>query len=275
MVRRESRGSAVGGPTGEPAGREPSPSTTRFVVLAAPRTGSNWLCSLLDSHPAILCHHEIFNPERVLYAASCRGELDLGTVEERDADPGDFLARMWQHARAWPVAGFKINRGQEASIFDRVIPDPTIRKVLLRRDNRVKTYISERLAELTGEWESYPWSPWTQRERERARPRSVRLEVDQLKRHIALNESYFAELRARLARSGQEPFELSYEEIGDAERRQELLRFLGAHPSDVKLEGLTRKQTPKDLRDTVENFEEVAEALRGTALYEELVSREL
>ena len=37
-------------------------STTRFVILAAPRSGSNLLCTLLNSHPEILCHHEVFNP---------------------------------------------------------------------------------------------------------------------------------------------------------------------------------------------------------------------
>ena len=40
----------------------PCRRSTRFVILAAPRSGSNLLCTLLDSHPEILCHHEVFNP---------------------------------------------------------------------------------------------------------------------------------------------------------------------------------------------------------------------
>jgi LPS sulfotransferase NodH len=64
----------------------------RFVILAAPRTGSNWLCSLLNSHPDVLCHHELFNPSGVFYALGHRdGALDLGTPEERDRRPLAFL----------------------------------------------------------------------------------------------------------------------------------------------------------------------------------------
>jgi hypothetical protein len=54
---------------------------TRFVIFAVPRTGSNWLCSLLNSHPEIICHHEIFNPERIIYSTSYRdGQLDFGST---------------------------------------------------------------------------------------------------------------------------------------------------------------------------------------------------
>ena len=63
----------------------------RFVILGAPRTGTNLLCTLLDSHPDVLCHHEVFNPAGIFWALGDRqGALDLGSMAERDADPLGF-----------------------------------------------------------------------------------------------------------------------------------------------------------------------------------------
>ena len=45
---------------------ERMPATPRrFVILAARRSGSNLLCSLLGSHPHVRCHHELFNPNGI------------------------------------------------------------------------------------------------------------------------------------------------------------------------------------------------------------------
>jgi hypothetical protein len=128
----------------------------RFVVYAAPRTGSNFLCSLLNSHPRILCHHGLFNPGGIHYALDHRdGEPDFGTVEERDRDPQRFLEKVWSYDGGKRAIGFKFNSGEHPVAADTVARDVGVRKVLLRRRNRIKTYVSEQIAESTGEWESY------------------------------------------------------------------------------------------------------------------------
>ena len=69
---------------------------TRFVILAVPRTGSNLLCTLLNSHPQILCHHEIFNPAGVFAAPDYTGsDLKVDQLGERDDDEPGFLQRVW------------------------------------------------------------------------------------------------------------------------------------------------------------------------------------
>ena len=55
------------------AASDPLAGAVRFVVVAVRRAGSNMLCTLLDSHPAILCHHELFNPRGIFYALGLRG----------------------------------------------------------------------------------------------------------------------------------------------------------------------------------------------------------
>ena len=67
-------------------------AAARFVILAAPRSGSNQLCTLLNSHPEILCHHEVYNPSAIFYALDLRdGTIELGTRDERDWRPLEFL----------------------------------------------------------------------------------------------------------------------------------------------------------------------------------------
>ena len=61
---------------------------SHFVILAASRSGSNMLCRMLDSHPAILCHHEIYNPKGIRLAVTLREtDFTLGTMAERERDP--------------------------------------------------------------------------------------------------------------------------------------------------------------------------------------------
>ena len=58
----------------DPAGDRAARTHTRFVILAAPRTGSNLLCTLLDAHSRILCHHEILNRAALEAARAWRFE---------------------------------------------------------------------------------------------------------------------------------------------------------------------------------------------------------
>ena len=240
--------------------------TRRFAVLAAPRTGSNWLCSMLDSHPEILCHHELFNPAGIHVALSWRGgavdvESVLGTQAERDRAPLAFLERAWSRPRGCRAVGFKLNRGQNEAAFAAVLADRGVRKILLRRDNRLKTFVSERIAARTGLWESYPDSP-----RSDGQVR-IRVDLGELRRHIGENRAYYDSLTAELA--GQEVLAVRYEDlVTSAGAWQSVFDFLGVGTAELRAE--TRKQNATDLRQVILNFDEVAAALQGTELEAEL-----
>jgi LPS sulfotransferase NodH len=244
------------------ASREPR----RFVVLAAPRTGSNWLCSMLDSHPDVLCHHELFNPAGIHVALSWRGGASglaaaLGTMEERDRAPLAFLERVWGLSRGGHAVGFKLNRGQNETAFEAALADSGVSKILLRRDNRLKTFVSERIAAHTGLWESYPDSPRSDRQVR------IRIDLDELRRHIDENRAYYAALLAALR--GQRVLALRYEElVASASAWRPVFDFLAVEPAELRAE--TRKQNSTDLREIILNFAEVEAALRSTELAAEL-----
>lgn len=236
----------------------------RFVVIAAPRTGSNWLCTLLDSHPAILCHHEIFNPEGIHTAISVRHrDLGFGTVAERDRHPLKVLDRVWRLSLGHQAVGFKLNRGQNAAVFRHVLADATVRKLVIRRSSRVRTYVSERLAEITGAWESYEGM------KTRAAQNPVRIDPAQLQRHVALNRRYYDGIEHTLAASHQRAFHVLYEDLNRRQVRQGMLGFLDVAP-EIALRSGTRKQNDAPLDVLIENYEELRHALRGSDLERDL-----
>lgn len=249
-------------------GAEPvdaAPSLIRFVILAAPRTGSNWVCSMLNSHPEILCHHEIFNPAGIHYALDHRnGDLDIGTPEERDRAPEMILDRLWQTHFDKRVVGFKLNLGQDRRVFERVLADAAIKKLVLLRRNRIRTYVSEMIAEKTGRWESYDLT-------DSIRP-TLRIDVDlnDLMNHIERNRRYFAGISKTLETSGQSFLQVEYEDLMAKADWSRLLRFLGVSSRSAELKPGTRKQSHADLRELIVNFVELESALQGSELGAEL-----
>ncbi|MDX1500777.1 MAG: hypothetical protein R3325_00325 [Thermoanaerobaculia bacterium] len=239
----------------------------RFVILAAPRSGSNMLCTMLDSHPAILCHHEIFNPKGVWVALDLRQSgFRLGSVEEREADPLAFLDRLWEHPFGRPCVGFKFTHRQNEAVFPRLLRDAGLKKIVLRRRNRLKTFVSSLISERLGQWEAY-----SEKELAAERPR-VAVDPARFRDHVDFDRAYYREIRSSLEADGQSWAEASYEELGELSVQNRLLRFLGQTPVAEPLEPRSVKQNSRDLRDLIANYDELARALAGTEFEGEMTS---
>lgn len=238
---------------------------TNFVILAAQRTGSNFLCTLLNSHPEILCHHEIFNPRGPMYAVTHRdGALNLGSAEERDRDPLSFLDRVWRTRYDNPCVGFKMTPDQAEPILRHVFVSPSIKKIVLRRRNRIRTYVSQTISRRLDEWEVYH-----PRELAPDRPR-VNVDVARLREQIASNERFYREIGESLAPSPESFIQVSYESLSSRPVHRRILEFLGVAARDMELKPASIKQNSENLEDLVSNFAELAGALRGSDLEEEL-----
>jgi LPS sulfotransferase NodH len=243
---------------------------TRFVILAAPRSGSNLLCTLLNSHPEILCHHEVYNPGGIYYALEHRdGSLDLGTIENRDRAPLVFLNRLWSTNLGHPCVGFKMTRGQNEEVLRHVLFENAVRKIVLKRRNRIKTFVSSLIAERSGQWEVYS-------EADLVEPRTkVELNVSDLHRSVAENEAYYDAIDSTIKATGQQSLTVAYEDLGDPAELARLLTALGVTCPSVRLVARSIKQNPTDLRRLVANFDEVLDTLRGTEMAAELSSSRL
>lgn len=235
------------------------------MILAAPRTGSNLLCTLLNSHPEVLCHHELFNPNGIFYALEYRdGSLDLGDMEARDREPLAFLQRVWEHPQGASCVGFKMTRGQHAAVMQSLIEDAGVLKILLYRRNRLKTFISEELAKQTDRWEVY-----SKAELAAGTPR-LHVDVEAFRAHCELNESYYHGIENALHASGQPWIETAYEDILGEHEHVRLLEFLGVEATDTRLRQASVKQSDRDLRTHIENFRELERAFEGSGYLAEL-----
>lgn len=238
---------------------------SRFVILAAPRTGSNLLCTLLNSHPEVLCHHELFNPNGIFYALEYRdGSLDLGSMEMRDRDPFPFLQRVWEYAQGASCVGFKMTRGQNDAIMRAVIEDPGVLKIVLYRRNRLKTFVSEQLARQTDRWEVY------EKDELASDPPKLRIDVRSLKAHCDLNDRFYQDIQNSLRSSRQPWIEAEYETILSGPEQTRLLESLGVKATHVRLTQSSIKQNDTDLRIHIENFQELEMALDGSEYLAEL-----
>jgi len=233
---------------------------TRFLIVCQPRTGSNWLCTLLQSHPQILCHHEVFHPDEIYYAVGHRdGRLaHLGTSQERDRDPLRFLEQLWSADFGCPVVGIKLLDGQAPDVLARLLADSGIKKILLRRESRVRAYVSLLRARETGHWARTPYDGVT-----------VHVEAHELLEFARRYDAFYASLRA--STRSQPAMEVVYEDLQREPRElARVLEFLGVEAGGAVLNAHTARQSRDSLREAIRNFDQLALALRGSSLEMEL-----
>lgn len=235
---------------------------TRFVILATPRCGSNWLCSLLDSHPEILCHHELFNPDGVHLSRSLRNQPDL-LSNLQALPPLSLLAQAWSRSKGFKAVGFKLNLGQSEMIFNEVLNDHGVRKIIISRRNRIRSFVSEMNAEKTGVWESFPEST------PMPHPGPLHVDKAELIQRTQRNQDYYRGLRDLLDQTDQPVLELEYETLDKAEQQQRMLNYLEVNPQQA-LVTATSRMNRGSLRSLISNDKELEQQLAGTELQQDL-----
>jgi hypothetical protein len=221
---------------------------------------------LLQSHPGIVMGGELFNPR-----AAERGHVAWPDVspeempalnEERAADPVGFVQRRFADAAAKGAAATgckimyyhtKIAEGAWSSL----LATSGLKVVHLRRENLLGRFVSWLQARETDRWDV--------REGATA-PKAPKVTVDpaEMVRDFLATREEQSKLEHQIA--GHQVFDITYERLsaepaGEAAR---VCEFLGVPAFDgfaVKY----KKTGAKDLRDAVENYEEIAELLRGWA----------
>ncbi|MBQ4847718.1 hypothetical protein [Pseudoalteromonas sp. MMG005] len=245
----------------------------RFIILAAPRSGSNMLSSMLNSHPSVLCHHELYNPEGIHYALSLRDtEFSLAiNQQQRDKDPLGFLARTWAHAQGMPCVGFKMTHKQNQQVFDYALNDPSIKKIVLHRNNQVKVHVSKLIAEKNGIWESYglqEHAPTVRTLPIGNTSTQVTVELTKLEQDIAMNRAFYQEITDRLTQSKQPYLKLEYETLTQQDTLEKLFYFLAIAPHALTTR--SQKQNPTDLKHNIDNFSALLRQVQDDELYRQL-----
>lgn len=267
----------------------------RFIVVGGIRTGSTMLTSYLGSHPDVRMFFELFHryPRSIPFNAPGyrkRGN-DAAVVERRNTDPVRFLEHdvFTRQPRHVDAVGFKLlyTQGRAGSPwwygpeFDRwwahldrssepnwsearsdlwahLQADRDLAVIHLTRRNPLHKAVSAELAKHTGRWGVGATGGAA------AGPVSatVRLNMDHCLQDFEADRRMQEETDAFF--EGHDVLHLTYETLvadpdAEMDRAQ---RFLGLRVRPLHTR--TRKLRERSLPEVIENYDEVAAALRGT-----------
>lgn len=216
----------------------------RFAILCLGRSGSTHLQSLIDSHPHACCFGELFNPRAPQAPAFVHSEqMDEREYLDELLAGRDELAVGFKlpmnSIRAHPRAGALV--GSESGM----------RIIRLSRRNLLAQFVSRRMMSATRVSQSIFGSYGDA---------TVRIEPSHCLEALEAMEADERELD-RLA-GGTPVHRVVYEQLVASEGLDELQRFLGLEP--VALRSWFTKLRTRSLSETVENWDELAAALRGT-----------
>jgi len=221
-----------------------------FVLFAEMRTGSNYLEDSLNAFPDITCYGEVYNP--TFLGHHNRFELFGYDMERREKDPLGLLNRMIEATDG--IAGFRLFHDHDDRVVDAVLPNRRIAKVILTR-NPLESYVSRKIASETGQWRLT--------DMKNARTAKIRFDAGEFDDLLDALIPFQDRLRHGLQVSGQTAFHIRYEDINDPEILNGLARYLGSAAEVEKTSQKLKKQNPSDLRDKVENYDEMVAELQN------------
>lgn len=253
-----------------------------FVVLFEERSGSSHLCSMLDSHPQVLCRHEDFINVHAGGAQPPSTARRLRVFEAIDLDNPDArqsVAHLYDLFSAGRHAcGFKFKYPAQMDAFPEIGRElrslgPRLRVIVLTRRNVLKQSVSRqkmlRIQQQFGENNLY--SSLGTRALQQTRHQRVEVDVPQTiayaERLAGRRADFEKTARSFIDAAGGACHRLTYEELlrDESAAVRGVLRFLGVDASE-RIGTRVHKATPNDLRDAVVNYDELARAVSGTPL---------
>jgi LPS sulfotransferase NodH len=232
---------------------------SRFVIVTAGRTGSTRLRLLLDSHPEIRCHGEVFGGN-----LSTLAEPDSPAMEEaeaaRAASPARFMQEWVFAAGTHRAVGFKVLYEQMferwPGLVEALAADRSIRIVHLVRRNGLKRFMSEYFVGTVTHKHS------VLRDEPLPDIQPVSIHVPSLLENLQFLEHRKAQTRKMF--EAHPWHEIAYEDSAedDSPALDALLDFLQVPRAPLTVG--TRKILPEELSHLLANLDEVTTALRGT-----------
>ena len=215
----------------------------RWFISSYPRCGTHMLVTALDSHPALQCHGELFNPHT---DAGRHGLRKTSAVLEKfwQTDCG-FAAHAYIGRRAGQATE-TAPRGIFQDFWSHIPPDTRV--ISLRRRNHLRRYVSHCQAKIRKVWNS---------ETKLAGSTACVISHKKLLASAAFAETCWKQC----LRQFPDAAVIHYEDLCDnwEAATQSLQQYLGVSPHTLKP---TTKKLGGPLRGSITNFEELAKQLK-------------
>ncbi|MEL4893929.1 Stf0 family sulfotransferase [Crocosphaera sp. Alani8] len=251
----------------------------KFIILTTQRTGSTFLAHLLSSHNQIECYSELFQKDLVNRSkrAKVAKHFEIGYEKYKNKSIiakinhqffpkqliNKYLTEIYTSPTHVNAVGFKFMYSQ-----DRMIPEVLqwvrnngVKVIHNTRLNLLKTLVSRETARKRGIWASDEKLPIVK----------INLDIHKLKLELEKMEKKVSHYRDWCRETDN--IEVSYESLinNQKEEIQTILEFLEI-PSSGLLTTDIVKMNSDNLRDIVENYEEVCDTLRGSN-FEQLLDK--
>jgi LPS sulfotransferase NodH len=201
----------------------------KFVIMASPRTGSSHLVNVLGAHPEIFCHGNVFT-EHMMAVFWPKGgrppaaQIDAIKAELRElrrSDPDAFLERIFSMHHGRAHVGFKIFRGQNDEILNKLTGDTSVRKIVLFRRNVLANYSSMMIAKNTQTWDTVSGAE---------APQPPKIQFDERKFTVFHNDyiRYYRHVLSDLNKNRQDYRFLGYDEINEPTQMAMIVSYIGA-----------------------------------------------
>ncbi len=209
---------------------------TKFVILCAPRTGSNWLHTLLNSHPQIFSYGEVLRK-----GIEGNNLLKLPSLQHLVFTP---------HQEKIKAVGLKLFYEYSddpvfMKSFQEVIDDKSIFIIHLTRNSLLSQYVSLKKAEKNQLW-SQPGITKISNPIQLDRNDFFIYQAEYLRQKETIYSTFFEHTI----------FEISYEELNTETDKVllQLQQFLQIKPR--KLFSLLQKQSNRNLKQQILNWED-------------------
>ena len=238
-----------------PGGRD----YVRFVIVGQGRSGTNLVRGLLNSHPAVIAHGELFRDYEHPAPGMPRLLQSGRSWRMKHADPGAFIDDVV--FRRFPpsirAVGFKLfanqaREGSWSSVWDRLAADTGLRVVHTVRRDRLAVLASLRLAEESDQWVNSTSTG------------TVTLSPSEVSEFVAAADAADDALRERFLR--HERLEVVYEDLLSRvdETLVDLQRFIGVPPT--ALQASTTRQSGRPVAETIVNYDALERHFADTPL---------
>jgi hypothetical protein len=261
--------------------------------IAIPRTGTNFLCTLLKHHPGIVSYYEIFHREKFFAGGHNQPKFIIENINKKsnsnftDIDdinlvnwiqdrPQELLATLGE-LNPQRLISFKLFPDQldQGTIEESIIHNDRIAKILVKR-NLLDTYISHEIAREVGLWDNYDTSNVC-----------LSLSIEKFIRWIEQAEKWYGLFENRSDTQEINYATLDYETIHQQTTNTEKLAYLDRFFQEIGIEfpceyslpdlekinwiNLQKKQDNRtNLADKITNYEEFIAQLKQTEWFDRL-----
>jgi LPS sulfotransferase NodH len=240
------------------------------VIISYPRTGSTFLVKVLNSCTNIICHSEIFHKKtepfnRSILDKSCLPEtsivdkllgqnslVKLRKLKEKNYK--EFLTHTYQPKDKVDAIGFKIFDKQNNQALEYLLGNRDIKKIILVRENFLRSFISQELALMTGVWDRHNESTIPQLN-------EIELDIEKFEIYKKSTNQHVARITQRLDNEGQDFLKLTYEEITKEFPQNKIEKALRVTLDNITTEIDQKQQNPFDLEKMISNYSDVKDKI--------------